>query len=84
MKYSIVSGGFVVVALVITMISSPLFAKNQTGHKKNFHGNAVGIATSSINAQNIKEKLLKLRGQSAFTSSVDHIVGHYKKKIELK
>lgn len=84
MKYSNISGRLVIFALAIATTSVPLFAKNETALQKNFRENAVGIATSSVNMQHIKEKLLKLRTESSSISSGDSIVQHYKKRLESK
>ncbi|SEN28212.1 hypothetical protein [Nitrosomonas marina] len=83
MKYRNISGGLVIFALAIAMISGPLYAKNETALKKSLREHAVGIATSSL-GKRINEKLLKLRKELSPLSTGDSIVQRYNKKLEAK
>lgn len=83
MKSVNVTGSFLVLALVFSTMSSPLYAQSETSVMKSFRDNSVGIATSSLSVRQIKEKLLRLRSDSPSLSSNEFNI-NLKKKIDSK
>lgn len=82
MKSVNVTGSFLVLALVFSTMSSPLYAQSETSVMKSFRDNSVGIATSSLSVRQIKEKLLRLRSDSPSLSSNEFNINLKKRSIQ--